>query len=198
MRILAIDYRELAPQRLEVGQKDKDDWTCIFNGRDLTGWTWDGKGTARTEDGTLVLADHAIVRRAAAANFELRGEVKLVKGGDAQYCGGFTLRVPNVPSVDPRISMFADGDVHIYHRGGKSLAQLGSGRIPLQRWHPFLLRAVGPSITFNVGDKTISAQVEVLEKGDVSLDGRGRIEFKDLWLRELGPDGKLLDAAQKP
>jgi len=193
LRVLSIEYRELAPERLEVGQKDKDGWVCIFNGKDLTGWRAFG-GKPPVEDGALVLADYAVVRRAASANFELRGEVKLVKGGDAQYCGGFSLRVPNNPSVDPRISMFADGDVHIYHRGAKFLAQLGTGRAPLQRWLPFVLRAVGPSITFNVGDKTISAQVEVLEKGDVSLNGRGRIEFKDLWLRELGPDGKPLGA----
>ncbi|MGD0093440.1 MAG: protein kinase, partial [Planctomycetota bacterium] len=192
LRVRTIEYRELAPAQLEVGQKDKDGWTCIFNGRDLTGWGWDKNGTARVEGGSLIIADSAFLRREAPADFELRGEVKLIRESPGPLCGGVYLRIQHRPSANLRVNLYADGDIHIRSREGGTLARAGAKTLTPQTWQPFLMRVAGLNIAVTAGGKTIAAQVDVLEKGDLGLNGSGEIAFKDLWLCELGPDGKPL------
>ncbi|MCY3020379.1 MAG: SUMF1/EgtB/PvdO family nonheme iron enzyme, partial [Planctomycetota bacterium] len=198
LRVKSIEYRELAPERLEVGQKDKDGWTCIFNGRDLTGWEVNGK--PKVEDAAIVLPEGSeTVRRTDKADFELRGSVKAVSG--RLFCGVLAFRLGRDPL--PRLSFCTDGDVHFWEAGATPLAKSGPGRVPVGVWRSFALRVVGTSVSVEVESKpAVKATVARQDATGLALqawagDGRA-IAFKDLWLRELGPDGKPLGAAPKP
>ena len=196
LRIFSIEYRELAPERLEVGQKDKDGWTCIFNGRDLTGWEVKGKPTV--EDAAVVVQeDSEVTCRTRGPDFELRGSVRPVRGPG--YCGVLAFRLGGDPV--PRISFCTDGDVHFREAGDMPMAKSGPGQVPVGEWRSFVLRVVGNALTLQVGGKpALKGTVAYLQGAGFKLSSWGgggkAIAFKDLWLRELGPDGKPLGAAQ--
>jgi len=197
LRILSIEYRELAPERLEVGQKDKDGWTCIFNGRDLTGWEmWSGK--ARVEDGSVVLEDAATKRALSSGDYETRGDLRLIHGGTGTVCGSILFRSPG-PGKESALVFFAGGDVHLQENGAPT-ARAGPGKVGVGTWEHFRLTVLQGTVVLDVGGRQVlSSTTPNVRTGVLGLDARGRglgIAFRDLWLRELGPDGKPLGTAQ--
>jgi len=206
IRVLGIEYRELAPAqpgttRLEVGQKDKDGWTCIFNGRDLTGWGG-GNPNATIAEGAITLLPGASVQRdVTSPNFELKGAIKLISGSPGQNCGAIYFRRINGPGDPPHINLHLDGDIHL-REDKQDKARSGSKKIAAWAWQQFVLRVLDASLELEVEGKPVL-------KGQISSRGAGHLRLyipndwagasfgiKDLWLRELGPDGKPLGAAQ--
>jgi hypothetical protein len=180
--------------RLEVGQKDKDGWVCLFNGRDLAGWRADAPAP-RVEDGALVLErDAGVDVPVAAADFELRGSYRLMN-----YSGAISFRRPDARRSGPTLTFIYDGDVH-WREQEKALRKTGPRKFDLKKWQSFHLRVVGDTVALNIeGVPLLSAKVSRLERGDLNLyavdaKNAGRIDFKDLCLRELGRDGNPLDA----
>jgi hypothetical protein len=167
---------------------DADPGTPLFNGRDLLGWEPVGGAAARVEEGAIVLRDGAeIQRRVAAADFELRGAVRLIRGAPVNI-GSIAFRRPGQQRGGTGVLFHTDGDVHLF-AGGDRPAKSGSGTAPMDRWLAFALRVAGESVTLDVDGKTVlKGTVPRTGAGNLALyavDAGAAIAFKNLRLREL-------------
>ncbi|MGD0088457.1 MAG: SUMF1/EgtB/PvdO family nonheme iron enzyme [Planctomycetota bacterium] len=199
LRLQSIEYRELAPNRLEVGQKDKEGWTCIFNGRDLTGWNVQG-GKPRAEDGSLIFENTAKARRPLTSTaFELRGLIRLLR---AEIAGVGVIELTddnNKPGIGVKFHL--SGGVHILGPEGTILANSGSKGLSKDNWQQFNVRVAGDGASVEAEGKPLITATVKAPRGAAFLairayGGATELRMKDLWLRELGPDGKPLGAAQ--
>ncbi|MCY3024110.1 MAG: hypothetical protein NTW87_34465 [Planctomycetota bacterium] len=203
LRVVSIDYRDLAPERLEVGQKDKDGWTCIFNGRDLTGWTTVGAAPKVEEGAIAFVSSRGISRSVAMPDFEAKGSLLLRSADAAGYFGSIAVRQPDLQHPgESYFGFYRDGTMRLFGTAQGTVVSSGS-KVAIGTWQRFLLRVVGDTASLDVeGANVFRVKLSRLEGGPLFLhtygmDGRA-IAFKDLWLRELGPDGKPLGAAPKP
>ena len=85
--------------------------------------------------------------------------------------------------------------------GGAANADSGTTRLPPDTWYPFVLRVHQENVAFDLETKTVlKGTIARREAGVLAPAAFGPgslIMFKDLWIRELGPDGKPLGAAPK-
>jgi hypothetical protein len=200
LRILSIDFRELAPERLEVGQKDKDGWTCIFNGRDLEGWEVLSEKQS-IESGALVIENKArLRRRGTVADFELRGSVQMrsAAANTDIGVGALVFRQPNDPEWLFSVKLHSAGNTCLFAR--QEIVGRSTGpKIPWNTWQPFTFRVAATVASLEMDHKPVlTGPVPIRQSGFVELYcySEGKIAFKDLWLRELGPDGKPVGGAQ--
>ncbi|MCX7805550.1 MAG: DUF1080 domain-containing protein [Planctomycetota bacterium] len=164
------------------------EWTSLFNGRDVSGWSFVENEGVKVENGCLELIGAGeIHRRVEAAEFEFRGRVN-VKGQFPAAQGGISLGRPDKSrGKGIRFTLHNDGDVHIWN-GSEKIARSGSGKLPPGRWQRFLIRATGSSVTMEVeGAKIVGADVPALKPGFLALYSNGadgsHVAFKDLELR---------------
>jgi serine/threonine-protein kinase len=188
-----------APARVEAGSKDAQGWTILFNGHDLTGWQ-SVDGSPRVQDGEIVLEGGSeILFPVASPDFELGGEVMLVKSTDV--VGAIAIRRPvKERAAAARVVFDADGDVSLTESVSLDprIAKSPSSRLVLGRWHRFLLRAAGSSMSLEVdGSLAVSGQVSSRAPGYLCLYGSAEekqslLRFRGLKLRPLAaPRGEV-------
>ncbi|MCY3019097.1 MAG: protein kinase [Planctomycetota bacterium] len=172
---------------LDVGQKDKDGWTCIFNGRDLTGWQVCIPLNA--EDGAIAFKGSGDIVRNMPLYYELKARLRM-DGGTACV----KLWKTRAHGEYTAVYLKANGEVKV---GGNSTG----GKLKPGTWQDVLLRVTGAAISLDVdGQSAASATETAREAAAINFypyQG-GDFHLKDLWLRELGPDGKPLGATPKP
>jgi hypothetical protein len=179
---------------LESGQKDAEGWTCLFNGRDLSGWEVIPGAVPRVQHASIVLSDGAEVQRPVpAADYELRGTLEMRRGTASYQCGGVYFRRPASNRVPPHLLFHTDGDAHLWVENARIAARSGPKSVPFAQWVPFRIRVSGPAVQLSIGAKSIlQGRVNRNEAGHLALyssDTGCVIAFRDLWMRELEPGG---------
>jgi hypothetical protein len=98
----------------------------------------------------------------------------------------------------PRILFSTDGDVSV-GEANQATERAAAKVIVRGTWQTFRLSVIGATLGLDVDGKTVTRKtVSVTNGGRLALyaaagTGAPHIEFKDLWLRELGPDAKPVD-----
>lgn len=189
IRVLSIEYRELAPERLDVGQKDKDGWTCIFNGRDLTGWKV--AIPVKVRDNAVQFENSGDIVRKTPARYELKGKLWLEQG-----MMFVKLRSTLEATQYLSISFRDDGEINVS-------GTTASGKLKRQAWADFVIRVTDKVVAVHVdGKEAVSITAPAAFGGTVNFypampNKNATFSIKDLWLRELDPDGKPLGVAQE-
>jgi len=198
MRVLSLEQRDIAPEQLAVGQKGKDGWTCMFNGRDFKGWSPHG-GLRTIEDEAMVLSSGEIQQRIPWSHFELKGRIMVNPRNQQGDVGFFFVRSPNSgtgPNAPARVIFRADGNVLLWSTGNTIKARAGAGTVTPKQWVDFSMRVFGEQLEFSAGNRPPvegpagKAQPSVFA---VCMSGDGQLIFRDLRVRELDPDGKPVD-----
>ena len=186
-------------------------FTALFNGKDLTGWkvhngkleSWD------VEKGILFVKGGGgwLMTEKEYANFELRLEFKVPKGGNS----GVALRSPM--KGDPaytgmEIQILDDKDpsykgLQKWQATGSIYGVVPSSKVPTKpvgEWNSYRITCKGRQVTVELnGEKVVDADLDasvekhakghpgILRKaGHIGLQEHGgRVEFRNLYVKEL-------------
>ncbi len=199
-----------SPRSEPVDAAFVDDWTALFNGEDLSGWTnpydW---GEAWVEDGEIRLrADEKffLVTERTFDDFVFEGEVRLP---DRESNSGFMFRANVEPNrvygyqaeVDPTDRAWSGGLYDEGRRGwlhpadGDEAAaeafREGPGRaFDPDRWNTYRIRAEGDSLQIWVNGTRTTAYRDTLDReGVIGIQHHGEdgkvYRFRNLRIRSL-------------
>jgi hypothetical protein len=172
-----------------VSTPPADGWTPIFNGSDLTGWEKVGGPIARVEEGAIELDGSEIRRPVAAADFELKGQIRLMRGTASYQCAGISVRRPGEERSFPSLLFQTDGDAQLWGEGRRLEARSGVGLLPVGEWIPFHLRVAGDTISLHVAGKpALEGTAGRSEAGFLALyaaESGCVVAFKDLRLKRI-------------
>jgi hypothetical protein len=106
---------------------------------------------------------------------------------------------PGVPS-HVHFKFLSDGDIEAWQPA--KLTERVRGAFSSLKWHAFSLRVGRELVALAIDGRTVlRTAVTGFVPGETGAyafpDAVSRVEFKDLWLRELSPDGKPLGATPK-
>lgn len=184
------------------------DFTAVFNGKDLAGWTGDPK-LWRVENGTIIgevpqsgIAKNEFLRfNRPLKNFELKLEVKMVKGNSG-------IQVHSRMASDSNFTSMRGPQVEISHHQSMTWSSLvtepsGSPSIlvPLNRvqslvkpndFNAMSIKCDGKHVTITLnGGTTVDGDFETMPAEGIlalqlhKLHKGMRVEFRDLQMREL-------------
>lgn len=189
-----------ATRAQEVSPKEKDaGFTSLFNGKDLTGWEYLGKGP-----GTFSVQDGAIHYKGGNGwlcytlkqytDFELRCDFKLIKkGGD----GGIFFRASRDAAGANWPSKRYELQVKDYAEQGRlwnmpyklDKEKVAHARKPLGEWETYRLVVEGENVKVYLNDELITTSdgAKRREPGYLGLQAEGGEQaFRNLRIRVLG------------
>ena len=160
-----------------------EDWTSLFNGRNLTGWKThpDQPGNWAVEAGALVGRgppnSSLFSERGDYENFHLRAEVKISEGGDSGISFGHDFAIRDVAPLNPQgfeanicsIQKLNTGSLWV---PGKPLAGPGENLVKPNEWFTMELIVRGDQIVIKVNDKTTAEYTNLtypFRKGHIAL-----------------------------
>jgi len=188
------------------------EWTTLFNGKDLSGWTPVGKAVWRVEDGVIVGKQDGDASRSGVLDtneqyqdFELTLDFFLDEHG--KYNSGIYLR--NEPKTQRQtgyqinigrgvIGEYCGG---VYKDGWRANGdEKDTIRKPMA-WNSMRILARGAHIEVDLNGKNVvnftdpKATKELLQKGVISLQtygaegyANGYVKFRNIKIRELPPE----------
>ncbi len=193
-----------------AGAAADGDWTVLFNGRNLDGWSnpyeW---GRAWVDDGQIVLqADRKffLVTEKKYRDFIFEGEVKMPEG---RSNSGFMFRCHQQPNrvygyqaeVDPSDRQWSGGLYDEGRRGwlhprsndeesAKTFVENTKGAFKRYDWNRYRIHCVGPSIRIYVNGVLTTDYVDATDReGHIAIQHHGeagkRYRFRNLRIREL-------------
>jgi hypothetical protein len=180
---------ELSDDEKQIG------FASLFNGKDLTGWRFVGKGGTTTEapnwsvrDGVIALSGGSTPHLSTAreyADFEMRFEWRAVKEGKGYNSGFYVRSGEKLGSNQINLAKGAEGKL-MYGKGvgGDAVPQLQK---PAGEWNEWRIIIEGDKASFWCnGQKAWDATNLVPERGYVGLQAEGAaMEFRNLRIREL-------------
>jgi len=183
-----------------VADRDPDkNWISLFNGNDLTGWTFRGKAVLSVQDGALVGVGGMghIYSDASCSNFEFKGTFRIIEQG-ARANSGFYFRAnPPTNNVDgfPRgyeaqICNSGDAFTGWLWKPGKPTGKATELLTRDGEWFRYRIRAVGGHIQFWINDQPVMTHDDdEYQTGHFAIQGHNpgmKIEAKELYYVDLG------------
>jgi hypothetical protein len=181
-----------------------EDWVSLFNGNDLSGWTKIGKESWTVENGLIhgkgLTKDYGYLQSEKPyKDFQLSVRFKCVGDGNS---GVFfhTAFKPGTAEITQGLQFEIDCTM-MHHTGGV----YGDGRqwivwpspenegvVRMGEWNDYLLEVVGNRYRSRLNGVQMVDFTDPTPKsfdGPIALQlhagGRGNMEFKDLWIRDL-------------
>lgn len=188
-------YRARPLKQLSAEQLD-DGWIELFDGQTLFGWqAADASVDWRVEHGAIVAETGGpglLTTFVPFADFELRCEVRLERGGNS----GIFLRTPARPK-DPTRDCYEWNlcDTHPTFPTGSVVGRhaVHDVRIEDDRWHVCRIRFEGPALTAWIDDRLVTQfrddprAAGFVRRGFIGLQqNRGRVAFRKVFLKPLG------------
>lgn len=173
----------------------KQKWVSLFNGKDLTGWTFHGKATWSVQDGVLVGEGGMghIYTDANCSDFEVKGDFRVSEKGNS----GFYFRA-NPPADNPdafprgyeaQICNSQDSYTGWLWKPGKPTGKAAELLTKDGEWFTYHIKAVGPHIQFWINDKLVMTYDDSDYKtGHFAIQGHNpgmKIEAKNLFYINL-------------
>ena len=186
----------------DEAETEDSQWTNLFDGETLNGWSARAKGDVQAKDGEIqILSEGAnlwLVHEAEYADFELTVEAKMPE--DAYNSGiGFRCAGEGKPKgyqceVDRGKSgmIYAIGSGWVWPKGEaetKRFKEMSAGAFDNAKWNSFRIRCEGDSIKIWVNDKlTADVTDDRFTKGNIALQhhGKGGLHrFRNVKIRPL-------------
>lgn len=171
------------------GLTGNDNWTSIFNGRDLSGWTKMNGGTFTATNGVLHLEGGSGWLRTEKefGDFVLEAEWR---GLETNYNSGFFLRAPldgrpwatNIWQINTKQSAIGE-----LLQGSTKTVKSVTPPMSAYEWVAFRIEARGTNLTLDVNGKR-AWEFHELEpaRGYIGLQAEGRsFEFRKLRILEI-------------
>ncbi len=203
-----IRIRELSSQQQAADSPTLDDWTDLFNGRDLTGWKQIGAGGWTVQNGVLTSkpGEGWIATEQEFDDFELQLDFRLSQGANS----GVFLRIPDsgAPSGGDfmEVQLIDDSlqpNVPAWQQTGAIYAVQGPNPPPnptVGQWHQLTVHADGPEITVSIDGREVNrVNVETAPvvgpakrdlkrpSGHIGFQSRNQpVEFRNIRIRETG------------
>ena len=178
--------------------EDNSQWICLFNGKDLSGWTVHGKATWSVQDGVLVGVGGMghIYTDAACSDFEAKGIFRVTSTGATPNSGFYFRANPPTDDVNgfPRgyeaqICNHGDGYTGWLWKPGKPTGKATELLTKDGEWFSYRIRAVDQHILFWINDKLVMTYDDAEYKtGHFALQGHNpgmKVEAKELYYRVL-------------
>lgn len=167
-------------------------WRSLFNGRDLTGWK-NVHGTARLESGEIVLEGMVhILYPGRFTEYDLKFDMKAENPVPYSSLISVHLGQQSRTSDDYRLclSIYTDGDLHAWRRGGHRLWKAGGGLPDVSEWAHYGIKVRRNTLSINVNGRlfhTLDVSNEPLLPGGIMFDTslKNRVtRVKNIRLRE--------------
>ena len=173
-------------------------WTSLFNGKDLTGWTPRGKATWTVKDGVMIGkgGNGHIYADPVCTDLEVKGVFRITDQGGGSNSGLYFRANPdeNNPEGFPRgyeaqICHNQDAYTGWLWKPGKPTGKATALLTKDGEWFPMRVRAVGDSIKIWVkGQLVMKYADDEYKKGHFAIQCHNAgmtIEAKDLYYRDL-------------
>ena len=199
---------EVSFRKIEINElKPAKDWTPLFDGRSLAGWTPEpGKTGWKAEYGRLVGSGSAgfLTSDKEYGDFHLKARVRISADGDS----GIYFRCQPDSSlprgvntgyeaqvIGPGTDSNRTGSLYKFDRGlTEDVWQQAENTVEADEWFDYEIIARQGRIELKVNGRTLAdyTDPQPLTKGRLALDlfqDRGRVEFEKIEIKEPPPEG---------
>jgi serine/threonine protein kinase len=218
---IELDPGLTSPQLATSGVMESDGWVQLFNGKDLTGWTFlpSHTGVWEVKDGILrgsARQSHLLSQRGDFGNFHLRAEVKINLGGDSGILFRAPFQVLQVPPpTEYAISICYETEIQKnrnYLRRTGSISQTADGAPPANlglviddsytepdEWFNLELIATDNHFITKINGQEAANCIDPFYKhstGHFALqvwNPNTLVQFRKIEIKELPPSSPLID-----